>query len=105
MDVRRESTVRQFLCNAGLFAIKTLNTKEHRHNRRFEDREFEKIAGETAASDLPDLPPVVALYFDFIVQHGTMLGAHKAIGRKLKINRGSAFRLFHSQAKSLLESL
>jgi DNA-directed RNA polymerase specialized sigma24 family protein len=103
VDLSRESTVRQFLCNAAVFAIKTLNSRMRRQNRRFEDRA--KVDVVPPSCDLPDLPPTVALYFDYIVENGTVLGAHAAIGRKLGINKGSAFRRFHAEAKSLTESL
>jgi hypothetical protein len=103
VDLGRESTARTFIMNAGVFAIRTFNTKIMRENRR--DKLKTHRTGVVQDPDLADFPPVLSLYFRYIMEHGTILGAHKSVGDELGIHKASAFRRFHQEAKTFMEGL
>lgn len=104
VDLRRDTTARQYLTNAGVFAIRTFNRKVMRQNRR-DKKPPERSVVVRDRENLSDLPPVLALYLEHIEATGTMKGAHTAVGRRLGVHKASAFRRFHEEARSFLEAL
>lgn len=104
VDLKRESTARTYLMNAGVFAIRTFNSKIMRQTRD-DHKPTERSSVVRDPEIMNDLPPVLALYLDHIAAHGTVMGAHKAVGDKLGIGKVKAFRLFHKEAARFMEGL
>lgn len=49
-----------------------------------------------------EFPPPLDLYLDYVERHGSFAGAHRAVGRILRVPRGTAYEQFHAATDALV---